>query len=438
MYFEKRRRQWFALHDIPADVRVALGKNKFFQSLKTDSLSTAKLRAAALGLEFKWRRAIEEARRPGSDPMERNAAFWRDALKTAPNEEDRELVLMGIEIEADKIADGVKNGRVPDRDELDPEADARAGRFYKLATGALVRMDEHLEEYLATLRNEAKSVDMKRTTIKRFSESFAYIADVHRKEVQQWVNKLAQDGKAVATIRRALSELRGYWSYLVSIDAASVDNLPFEKLSVPKPPKGSNGDQRRPFAPGEVVKLLQAAHKKGDRQLADLICLAMWTGARIEELCALKTDNVKKGCFSVEDAKTPAGWREVPIHAKLRPTMDRLVKDSTDGYVLSGLTFNKYEDRSNAIGKRFGKLKKAEGFGPRHVFHSIRKTVATLFENAGIPEGVAADIIGHDKPTMTYGVYSGGSSLQTKRAALAKLRYPGFDKVPVFGQPTEK
>jgi hypothetical protein len=33
------------------------------------------------------------------------------------------------------------------------------------------------------------------------------------------------------------------------------------------------------------------------------------------------------------------------------------------------------------------------------VFHSIRKTVATLLEDAQCPEGIAADIIGHDKPT---------------------------------------
>jgi len=50
--------------------------------------------------------------------------------------------------------------------------------------------------------------------------------------------------------------------------------------------------------------------------------------------------------------------------------------------------------------------------------------VATLLENAGVPEGVAADIIGHDKPTMTYGLYSGGASMKTKREAIEKLAYP--------------
>ncbi len=63
------------------------------------------------------------------------------------------------------------------------------------------------------------------------------------------------------------------------------------------------------------------------------------------------------------------------------------------------------------------------GFGEAHVFRSTRKTVATLLENAGGKENVAADIIGHDKPTMTYGLYSGGNSLAMKQAAIEKLNY---------------
>jgi len=57
---------------------------------------------------------------------------------------------------------------------------------------------------------------------------------------------------------------------------------------------------------------------------------------------------------------------------------------SQDGYLLSGLTFNKYGDRSNAIGKRFGRLKQSLGFSEKKVFHSIRKTVVTLLEDAGV------------------------------------------------------
>jgi integrase len=61
-----------------------------------------------------------------------------------------------------------------------------------------------------------------------------------------------------------------------------------------------------------------------------------------------------------------------------------------------------------------------------HTFHSIRKTVVTQLENAGVPEGVSADIVGHEKNTMTYGLYSGGNSLEVKRKALEKISYKGM------------
>ena len=88
------------------------------------------------------------------------------------------------------------------------------------------------------------------------------------------------------------------------------------------------------------------------------------------------------------------------------------------------LRSNKYGDRSGAVSKRFTRLKRALRFGKPHVFHSIRKTVATQFENALVLENIAAAILGHEFDTMSYGVYSGGPSLKVKRAAIEKLRYP--------------
>jgi len=427
MYLERRRRRWYALHDIPADVQEVIGRGKrFCQSLETEDRGTAERRAAILAA--KWKSEIQKARSGSVDHIERDAQFWRKVLQETP-EPERDVVLEFIADEAEGIVHraarkvGINSPDDPRAMEL-PEAE-QAQRFVNIATGKLIRLDDHLEEYLATLSNEAKTVDMKRSTIKKFCEEFPYLQDVTRKEVQRWVNRQAQDGKAVATIRRGLSELRGYWSYLISVEVASENNIPFEKLSIPKPSKKENGNGGwKEFTPAEVVKLLQAAVKKEDDALADLIRLGMWTGARIEELCALKVEKVGDGFIQIEDAKTRAGWRQVPIHSKLQPTLDRLLQKSTDGYVLSGLSHNKYEDRSNAIGKRFGRLKSKLGFGKGYVFHSIRKTVATLLDHAGVSEHVAADIIGHDKPTMTYGLYSGGSSLEIKRNALEKIDYP--------------
>ena len=140
----------------------------------------------------------------------------------------------------------------------------------------------------------------------------------------------------------------------------------------------------------------------------------------------MKVAQVKGDYFSVEDAKTAAGWRDVPIHPELAQTMARLIDGKKpEDYVLANLTANKYGDRSNAVGKRFGRLKTGLGFGPEHVFHSIRKTVVTILENAGVGENIVADIVGHEKPRITYGLYSGGTSLAVKAEALAKLCFQG-------------
>ena len=95
--------------------------------------------------------------------------------------------------------------------------------------------------------------------------------------------------------------------------------------------------------------------------------------------------------------------REVPIHNELQDLIEELKRRSQDGYLLSGLSEDKDGKRSGTIGKRFGRFKNQLDFDRIYVFHSFRKTVVTLLEQAGISENLAADIVGHEKPRITYG-----------------------------------
>ncbi len=99
------------------------------------------------------------------------------------------------------------------------------------------------------------------------------------------------------------------------------------------------------------------------------------------------------------------------------------MKDSEDGYVLSGLKPNANGDRGDTIGKRFTQLKRSLGFSDRHSFHSLRGTVITMLERAGVPEGTVQDIVGHERSTLTGSIYSGKSTFEMRREALAKLAY---------------
>jgi integrase len=77
----------------------------------------------------------------------------------------------------------------------------------------------------------------------------------------------------------------------------------------------------------------------------------------------------------------------------------------------------------NAIGKRFKTLRDGLGFDSRYVFHSIRKTVSAIFECAGVNHNEAAEIVGHEKTGMTYGLYSAGMSLKQKKAIVEIIAY---------------
>lgn len=428
-HLQKRRRRWYAVLDIPADVRPRFGgTRKFVQSLETESLTEAERKVPLLVAG--WRADIEEARtgRPSATRHEfvAHALEWQRHLREArarDDQEGHEHGEPGDPPSAYDAADLLLHDHLEELDAADPKL---AQDFARIAYGKSLPTAHHLEAWLATLRNTPKTLDEKRLSVTRFAEVFPFTHQVDRTKVRGWVRSLQDDkGLSLATVTKDVSQVRGYWHYLQEREVVAGEVDPFREV-LSRAKKASRADPeeaRKPFMDDQLGQLLRAADATGYPHLGDLIRLAMWTGCRIEELCAMKLTEVSTDRIKVTDAKTKAGDRVVPLHDSVKPLIAKLRKESQDGFLLGGLTFNKYGDRSNAIGKRFGRLRDALGFGGDLVFHSIRKTVATKLENAGVPEGVAADILGHKKKTMTYGLYSGGTDFGKKAEAIAKLAY---------------
>lgn len=412
---EKRNGVWYATVLVPTDVRESLGMVRFKKSLGTSN----EREAVRLGAPFiaSWWAQIKQARGT-TNAVVIEAQRWKRALEKAPDEETRETWELVLSDEIERIAE-VKGHQA-------------AKDFHDLAAGITTPSNQHFETWKAQSTLAAKTKDQMEKDVSLLIAKFPTLQAITKASVRRWVDDLAEAGKGHSSISRILSFCRSYWRHVQKYEDSLKDVAPFTGVSDPAP-KGKRKTTNLPYLAADVVTLWEAAGKRKvglasnapfDTQLADLIALGAFTGARIEELCSIKTTKVTDSRISIEDAKTPAGWRDVPIHSAIAPMVKRLKEASKDGYLISGLSFNKYEDRSNAIGKRFGRLRTAEGFPATHTFHSFRSTVATLLENAGVPEGVAADIIGHDKPTMTYGLYSGGASMETKKAALEKISYP--------------
>ena len=177
----------------------------------------------------------------------------------------------------------------------------------------------------------------------------------------------------------------------------------------------------------ECLALMAKVASSNDTALADLITLGLYTGARIEELCRLRVDDIivedNHRALRIAKSKTQAGTRTVPLHSAITYLVDRLAADSKDGYLVFSKSKNQYDERSTGLSRRFGRLKSSLGYGPELVFHSLRKTVTTKLEQAGVSEGIAADIVGHEKQTITYGLYSGGTSMAQKMEAINNITY---------------
>lgn len=408
-YLEKRRRRWYAVLDVPKDVQDVIGKPRFVKSVGTESLTEAErlVHSVIAG----WKAEIEAARRGYSPSLETQARLANEDYARA-DDDTREILDLVLADELEALHERSPND---------------ADTYFQLRKGKSLNLGDKLEEWLVKLNNVSKTIDMKRSDVLRFIHIFPYSHLVKKREVRRWADALQEvENLKPTTVRRIVSACRGYWKFLQRKNYIDREDDPFvdavEKRG--SRTKASLDERRQHFAPEDIVNLLGATKAKGDQQLHDLITIAMWTGCRIEEVCSLKIADLKEDSIKITDAKSPAGNRVLPIHPKLAPTLRRLKEESGDGYVLSGLSFNKYDDRSNAIGKRFGRLKTEMQFSGSFVFHSIRKTVATLLENAGVPENVAADLLGHDKKTMTYGVYSGGARLDVLREALNRIDYP--------------
>ena len=410
-HIEQCRNVWFATLKVPVGLRQRLGRTKFKQTLGTTDKRRAHVLAAPV--VAMWKAAIREAAGEGG-AVYSEALKWREAwaAQLVEGDEDR------IETLESLMEDKAKSI-------IEREGENAGNTFYEIAKGQRTPSRLHFDAwYASTGQLAAKTRDQMKKDVGALVDQFPSVEAITAQGARRWVDELAKKGASPASIKRMLSFWRSYWRYLVSVEAVPAESNPLGAVKIPPGPARKAKAGWVPLPPADVVKLWTAAHERGDDTLGDLILMGAFTGARIEELCSLELEHVTDEAIRVVDSKTHAGLREIPMHSALRPAAARLAAASVDGYLLSGLTFNKYGDRSNAIGKRFGRLKESMGFGEGHVFHSLRKTLITMLEDAGVSENLAADIVGHEKPRITYGLYSGGASLATKAAALELVRYP--------------
>ena len=407
-YLIRRGNSWYARMGIPADVRNKLGhKREYIQSLRTPDRNVALIKSKPLIAE--WKDAIHIAR--GNPSVIQKTALMMRHEADADPKVNPDTGMSDADYTAEGIADGL--------DGIEQE------EFYDYYTGRKGTPFNHFaSEFITATYTNAKTAGDAQRSIALFTAYCPTLKSVSAHAVMKWIDAETRSQSSVSKTKTFLSK---YWKYLQQRDYVDRDLKPFTDIELPKTLKPRQ--QREAYTDDEVALILEHLRLKQDNALTAITTLAMYTGARISELAGLRVDSVITidgiTCLKIDDAKTKAGNRAVPVHPEIEVLIQTLITDSTDSYLVSGIKSKGGKDRrADVLGKRYGRLVRNDCKLPKSkVFHSFRNTVATKLENAGVPENIAADIVGHDKATMTYGLYSGGTSTQQKFDAVKSIEY---------------
>ncbi len=163
------------------------------------------------------------------------------------------------------------------------------------------------------------------------------------------------------------------------------------------------------------------------------ILLALYTGLRIGELCALKWEDFSENGIQINKTmqrlkgssekteimilppKTSTSDRVIPITAALVPVIEKYRRAS--GYVLTRPNGNFTEPR--LLQQRFAKCMEACGIENVH-FHTLRHTFATRCIESGMDVKSLSEILGHSDVKTTLNKYV-HSSFDLKQSSIDKL-----------------
>lgn len=240
-------------------------------------------------------------------------------------------------------------------------------------------------------------------------------------------------GLSDATMNRHMAALQSLWRWAERRGHCEGGN-PFSDFHV-KLRRGVNVEDYLPWETAELNRLFDPPPGRSD--LCEIMLVAMFSGMRLDEIASLKWGRLRTAgqgrtaitYFDVDDAKTPAGNRQVPVHPELGWLLSRK-RGGDDERIWPGFNGEGPGKKPGAdAGKEFSNFKIGRGFDSRRkVFHSFRKNVVGQLEARSVPQSEVAQIVGHEKG-FTFGTYGAGVSLAKKAKIIRMISYPDV-KVP--------
>lgn len=294
-----------------------------------------------------------------------------------------------------------------------------------------------------------------RNSLKRFGKlGDCPVGELNKQKIKAWLAQLNASGLSGSPRLKAFRLLSQVLKYAVSEEIIPAN--PCAGIKAPSPEKKDKGNNY--LREDQRARVLEALDGMGIRPTAVAVRIALYTGMREGEICALRWrdfehsnmfdpvtgEPVEFYSFHVRNAigrekgrayeKPPKNGRErvVAVPTELAEFLvgyrDQLRRNCMpcdfDDYMLPNINSNRAADFTNPslVSREWKLLAEAMGFvgseGRVVKFHELRHTWATMAAAAGIDPVTASSNLGHD-PSIYYKTYAAVDPTAQRRLAVA-------------------
>jgi integrase len=479
---------------VPPRLRPIIGKSDLGRSLRTKDLNDAKrLLPAWLEEAQSIIAAAERQLGNGHSPATANGASYPITQEQADWEAENDRYWLQVELEDDAKAEAAEafEARLQrpetelnkdeaaaarllrearrDRDRYRDRYHRRKRRDLRQAPDnsaqsapAGTMLDTTIVDLWAAERKpKQKGIDTHRGVARWFYDRVGRkpVDQITRNDVLAFKSKLLEDGQTAANIKMKLSRLRTLLQW--AADNGHAASNVAHGVTIKDTQAARN--KRKPFDLEALNAIFGSpVYAEGQRPTQGrgeaaywIPLLALFTGARMEELGQLRPDDVVKLSYPDPDGQEQSGWflklvevegedgtelktaeseRLIPLHPELQRrgflAFAQAMKDQGHARLFPLLTPGPYGNLTHKWGQWFGAyLRNTCGVtDKRMTFHSFRHTFTDYVRRPDIPEGIQRQLVGHSSKDV-HDDYGSGYNLHWLTEAMKLYKVPGL-KLP--------
>lgn len=359
----------------------------------------------------------------------------------------------------------------------DPElAELRAFKADKELEAAISKNSETVISILPRWREREKQAPSTWKKHVQYANEFSklhvgdgelYLSEITKRHVQDYVEHaqtLTYRGAPLSptSVAKRLDSVRALLSFAASVD--EIDHNPATGVKPPKDTRPKTSRSWKSFEREEIQKLVKESTdlwsgRRNSKQpgrkedLATALQCLIWTGARPEEICQLRREDIDLSTSAMhitndetsDDArarltKNDSSIRTVPIHSRLLPTLSEHLRRHNSTLLFPSFAPEptpaelKEEERTGRleIKGRYARPLSREWTDnlreliapnePRKVLYSLRHSWAAESRRTGMPEHVRNALMGHADDNRHASRYGGDIEwLEVKREHVERM-----------------